>query len=138
MISDSPLITKLLSLNLPSNDYAVFGSGPMWAHGLKDLCHDLDLIARGTVWEKALTLGPSIVPKSGVGLKIPLFNGAIEIFNTWWPGTWDIDKLIDEAEVIEGIRFVKLEEVVRWKRIYNRKTDNLHIRIIEEYLKNKK
>jgi len=33
----------------------------------------------------------------------------IEIGNAYEPGEWNIDKLIEEAEIISGIRFVQLE-----------------------------
>jgi len=54
-VNNHPLIKKLLSLDLPPEDYAVFGSGPMFAHGIKDLGHDIDVIARKKAWKKALT-----------------------------------------------------------------------------------
>ena len=44
-ITQNPLIKKLFSLNLPKEDFAVFGSGPMFAHGLIDDLKDLEVIA---------------------------------------------------------------------------------------------
>lgn len=135
---NDPIIKKLLSLNLPSEDYAVFGSGPMFAYGIKDLGHDVDLIARGKAWKKALTLGEVSKAKSGDNV-VTLFDGEIEIFDGWAPGTWDTDALIDTAKVINGIRFVSLENVIKWKKEMGREKDLQHIQIIEDYLaQNKK
>ena len=129
-----PLIDDLLSLELPSQDYAVFGSGPMYAHGLIELGHDLDLIARGSAWEAASARSAPQVTKSGDGYVIEIPDSAIEIFDSWAPGDWDIEALIDEAEEIDGIRFVQLEQVLKWKKMMNRPKDAEHIRLIEEYL----
>jgi hypothetical protein len=132
-LKNNPLIAKLLKLELPSDDFAVFGSGPMMAHGLKE-SRDLDLIARGAAWEKALVLGElAKTPKGDDKVTI----GDIEIFSAWGPGQWDIDALIDGAEIIGGIRFVRLEEVLKWKRLMGRPKDAGHIALIEEHLASK-
>jgi len=34
-----------------------------------------------------------------------------------------VNKLIDEAEEIDGIRFVRLEEFLRWKNLMGREKD---------------
>lgn len=131
-IANHPLILKLLSLGLPAKDYAVFGSGPMFAHGLKDLGHDLDLVARGEAWKMMLQSGQIDTSK---GYPIATyFDGEIEAFDSWGPGKWDTDELIDTAEEIEGIRFVQLEKVLAWKKVMNRPKDVEHVRLIEEYL----
>src|SRR3989344_7635077 len=126
-LTDNLLIKRVLSLDLPSNDCAVFGTGCMFAHGLKDLRDDIDLIARDSAWEKAKTLGKSSIPGSGVGEVVALDNGMVEVFNKWFPGDWNVDELIDTAEVIEGLRFVTLENVIKWKRLMARPKDFEHI-----------
>jgi hypothetical protein len=130
------LINKLLSLNLPSDDFAIFGSGPMFAHDIKDM-RDLDIIARGAAWEKAADLQKPVATKSGDGEVILFFDGQVELYNNWSPGEWDLNALIEGAEIIEGIRFVQLTEVLKWKKLVNREKDQLHIRLIEEYLSSK-
>jgi hypothetical protein len=137
MNKENPLIQKLISLDLPAYDYAVFGSGPMFAHGIKDLGHDIDLIARGDAWKKALTLGSTETAKLGKNEVVTLFDGEIEIFNGWAPGEWNTDELIDTAEVIDGIPFVALEVVLKWKKMMGREKDFQHIKMIEDYLRSK-
>jgi len=133
MTSDD-LLKLLKSLDLPTEDYAVFGSGPMYIHGLKDIGHDIDLIARDLAWEKAKELGKTEEMRLNKGEVITLFNGAIEIFNTWTSSNWNIDELIDTAEIIDGIRWVKLENVLKWKKEMSREKDLEHIKLIEKYL----
>lgn len=134
MITSNDLISLLQKINLPADDFAVFGGGPMYAHGIKELGHDLDLIARGAAWEKALTLGESETPHLGGGEVVNLFDGKIEIFNHWMESGWDTDELIDTADVIDGIRWVSLENVLKWKKEMGREKDFEHIQMIEEYL----
>lgn len=135
-ITNNSLIKKLLLLNLPKDDYAVFGSGPMFAHGIKEL-RDVDLIARGKAWEKAERIGR--VEKAKIrGGKVVYVDNEIEIFNFWGPGKWDIDDLIDSAEIFEGIRFVKLGNVLKWKRLIARPKDFEHIKMIEKFMKDEK
>jgi hypothetical protein len=128
------LLNLLKSLNLPTNDYAVFGSGPMYPRGIKELGHDIDLIVRGSAWDKAQTIGEVNQTKLGGNKVIELFDGNIEIFNGWAPGEWSVDELIDTSETFDGIPYVTLENVLKWKKIMNREKDIEHIRLIEEYL----
>jgi hypothetical protein len=137
-LTNNPIFKNLVDLNMPTNDFALFGSGPMFAHGLKELGHDIDVIARGEAWQEATKFATPQPTKSGNGEVVELFGGEIEIFSAWGPGEWDIDELIDMAEIIEGIRFVRLEQVLRWKQQMNRPKDVEHIKLIENYLANHK
>ena len=44
-----------------------------------------------------------------------------------------MDHLIDTAEVIDGLPFVRLEHVVAYKRIADRPKDREHLRLLEEW-----
>jgi hypothetical protein len=132
-ISTHPLFIKLATLQLPSKDFAIFGSAPMWLHGLKELGNDIDLVVRGEAWEKAKQLG-EIIPAPTTGNVIKLFGGEIEIYDSWGPGEWDANELIDNALEVEGIKFVDLADVARWKEIYGREKDLQHLDIIKRYL----
>lgn len=129
-------LSKLAKIDLPSGDWAIFGSAPMMAHGLKDKCHDLDIIARNSAWEKALTLGD--VEQADMGDHVVrLFNNTIEIFDGWKPGEWNTSDLIDNAEIIDGFPYVKLVSVLEWKKRMGRTKDIKEIPIIEKYLAKK-
>jgi hypothetical protein len=132
-LKDHPLIKQLLAIGLPPEDFVVFGSGPMLARGIKE-SRDLDVLARGAAWTKASAGGTS--EAAGGGRKAVI--GDIEIFNDWGPGEWHVDELIDGADVIEGIRFATLENVLKWKRLVGRPKDREHISLIEAYLKGQK
>lgn len=127
------LLSEMKSLGLPPDDFAVFGSGPMVIRGMREP-HDLDVLARGEAWE--ICKSKSKPPKAVSGGELcKFFNDDIEIFSSWAPGEWDVDELIDTAEIFEGIRYVRLEHVLEWKRRMGREKDLKDIAMIEEYLK---
>ncbi|MFJ9006245.1 hypothetical protein [Streptomyces canus] len=133
-LSGHPLIRKLLSLNLPPAEYVIAGSGPLLAHGLRDTIGDLDLVARGAAWKIALGLADPVIAPSGCGRLVSLFQGDIEVFDRWLPGTREPDTMIDGAEWIQGIPFCSLAEVLAWKERLNREKDQEDIRLIRRHL----
>ena len=127
---------NLLSLGLPEGDYAVFGSAPMALHGLKILNNDIDVIASGEAWEKAKKF---CFPKESpmrFGNYLKLFDGKIEIYHCWFPkDMWNVDELIDGAEIVDGIRYVRLDKVLEYKKYRNSPKDKSDIKLIEDFLK---
>lgn len=144
-IRNLSLITELLSLDLPSEDYAIFGSAPIAANGLTDFSkiNDLDLIVRNRAWKKAKQLSKVTPIKTnfGFGDTLSFFKKGdefdISLYTGWGHGNWNIDELIDTADVIDGIRFVTLKNVLKWKKARNMPKDALHIKLIEKQLKAK-
>lgn len=132
-LRDHPLIRRLLSLGLDPDDFVIFGSGPLLAHGLRDDIADLDILARGSAWRRALDhrdytleLGPH-----SQELMLRFFGGTIEISEYWIDGTWDVDSLIDTAEVFDldprdryaKLPFARLATVWNYKLNLNRAKD---------------
>jgi predicted nucleotidyltransferase len=128
------LTEKLLSLNLPIKDYAVFGSGPLAVRGLIEFSKDIDIVARGKAWEKAQEYGTPVETRARFGNVVSLFGDKIEIYNAWPNGDWNVDELINTADIIGGIRFVTLQNVLKWKKARNLPKDVLHIKLIGDYL----
>lgn len=122
-----PFVEELKSLNLPEGSYAIFGSGPLAVRGLRE-AKDLDLLARKNVWDVLAKKYP--MNEKGTGLQI----GNIEAFSGWLPWFEDPNTLIDTAETIEGLPFVRLEHVVTWKRAMGREKDVRDLQLIEKYL----
>ncbi len=132
-IPDHPLFETLKKLDFPVGQYAIFGSGPMWARGIRE-SDDLDIIVRGEAWEQAKANGVVGV-KEYSGLQYAYFaDGKIEVYDGWYPGEWNVDELIETAEMIDGIPFVRLESVVEWKKIMGREKDKNDLSSIQEYL----
>lgn len=134
LVSHNPLFRKLMDIDLPSMDYVVFGSGPMFAHGLTDTPTDIDLVARLSAWDRVREICDAFGYEVTEG-HIVLFNGDIEVFTSWAPGEWDVDELIDNAELIDSVPFVPLHLVLRWKERMGHPKDLLHCRLIKDYFR---
>ncbi len=102
-------IDELKKLNLPLGKYAIFGSGPLAIRGLREN-NDIDIIVTDKLWLD-LTKKFSSYKVASNHLRI----GHISIFHNWLPWFPDASHLIHEAEIIQGLPFVKLKYVKQWK-----------------------
>lgn len=120
---------ELAKYRLHKDKFAVFGSGPMAIRGMRD-ASDIDLIVKKGLWTELVWTHPS--KKNSIQL-----GKTIEVYKDWVP-SWDtnpgIDVLIDSADIIDGIRFVKLEHVLAWKKAKGTEKDLKDVKLIEEYL----
>lgn len=148
-LTENLLIRQLLELHLPPDDFAVFGSGPLLAHGLKKSVSDLDIVAGRRAWKRARSIARPEPAASGVGKVVKVPGKPIEIFNAWPIGQstnwlaklWArlrtrqyTKRLIAEAKPIDGVKFVSLEKVLAWKQAAGRGKDDVDIELIRRYL----
>lgn len=124
---NDPLFSALRSLQLPIGDYAIFGSGPLIVRGVIDATNDLDIITRGPTWERVQELG-ELTYFDDENPCVDLFEGRLTFGVTWKYGDFDLDELIDTAELIDGLPFVRMEHVVAYKRAAGRPKDLEHLR----------
>lgn len=104
------IIEKVKQLNLPQGQYVVFGSGPLMIHGIRE-SHDIDLLVTPALYKK------------------------LEADSTWQVREWpDGSNYLAKAEMIEGVSFAPLREVLKWKQAYGRPKDMADVRLIAEYL----
>lgn len=124
-------------LNLPIHQYAITGSGPLGIRDLKEI-GDVDLIVLDTLWDKLAQSYP-VVQSDGIE-KIVLVEGLIEAFKE---GSFksiqdkeapSIRHRIENAEVIQGLPFDRLETVLFFKKKQNRSKDQKDIQLIEKWL----
>lgn len=127
------LLDRLRALELPVGDHALFGSGPLLVRGWIDEVGDLDVVARGTAWERAQQLG-TLVHLPEWDVTVVEIGDAITVGNRWAIGVVDIDELIDGAELVDGIPCARLDQVVAYKRISDRPKDRKHLEIIEAHV----
>jgi hypothetical protein len=129
------LFKKLKEMNLPKGKFVIFGSGPMGIRGLKEI-GDLDVIVTEDIFDDFAKR-----PDFNLGKKKSnneyLERDGIEFYKNWHPGDWDINKLIQEAEIIDDLPFVKLEDVLKWKKSKMREKDIKDIESIENYFNQK-
>lgn len=125
------ILEQVRGLHFPSGSYAVFGSGPLGVRGLREM-NDADIIVTREVFE-TLRFSPDWTYERKANGSECSHRGDVEMFYSWAPGEWDVEKLITEAEVIEGLPFVKLEEVKRWKQMRNSEKDKMDLELLAIY-----
>ncbi|MEK7567012.1 MAG: hypothetical protein AAB527_02680 [Patescibacteria group bacterium] len=129
------LFQKVRDLKLPLGKYALFGSAPLGIRGLRD-CRDIDIIVTENLWNECKSKDWKIKDKPDIGQY--LCRGEIELWKNWAPGQWNIKKLIQESEMIDGLPFVRLESVVAWKKLNGREKDLKDLKTIEKFLHTQK
>lgn len=118
------------ALELPLGSYVVFGSAPMLAHGLVAEVGDIDLLAVGAAWERAIRLGE--VQPAPHGDFVVKVSADLEIFSAWMGQ--DVEAILHRAEIVDGLPLANLTDVVAYKQLLGRPKDQAHIRLIEVYL----
>ena len=133
LIVEIPLFDQLRQLNLPPREYAVFGSGPLAIRGIIPLANDLDVICQDEVWKIVSEIGSiEYLPEYDVSV-VTMADGALTFGTKWGIGNFDIDELIATAETIDDLQFVRLEHVVRYKKIRSSEKDQLHLGALENF-----
>jgi hypothetical protein len=127
------IIQKVKELNLPLGQYVVFGSGPLAVHGIRPT-RDADLLVttglyqrlKGEGWpEKELDDGSRCLARD-----------IYEIDDSWHHGDYhpSPEEIIAKAEMVEGVPFAPLEEVLKWKLAFGRPKDQADVELIKAYL----
>jgi len=125
------LLEQVRHLGLPLGSYALFGSAPMGVRGIREM-KDADMIVAPDIFEDFRKKSDWVLEKKSSGSEC-LHYGALEMFYDWRPGEWNVAALIAEAEVIEGLPFVQLKEVQRWKQLRNSEKDRDDLQLIKSY-----
>ncbi|MCD6226492.1 MAG: hypothetical protein J7J93_01720 [Candidatus Aenigmarchaeota archaeon] len=120
-------LDEVRKLNLPKDKFAIAGSGPLAIRKLREN-NDIDILVKSDLWKK---LSKKYKVNNNNSIKI----GNIEIFRKSIPDISDVDEIINDAEIIEGIPFVRLETIFKLKKLRNRKKDQKDIKLIEKYWK---
>ena len=126
-------LNELKSLNLPTGEYAIFGSGPMAIRNIRE-SNDIDIIVKTELWESLVKKYPASLHNNPTCLKI----GNLEIYKDWLILSGRINEMIDSTEIIEDFPFVPLKYVVEWKTQFGREKDNKDIKLIQKYYKENK
>ena len=101
MSIDLPELQKRVTqLELPWDDFLVFGSAPMLVYRLIQSINDIDMLAKGGAWKKALSLGK--VNQAPAGDKIISLKDNIDIYDGWMGK--DREALFKRSIRIAGIR----------------------------------
>jgi len=127
------LLKELDDLDLPKNQYAITASGSLAVRGIRD-SKDIDIIVTEELWER-------IASKYEVKKeKFSMFNaGSIQVLgngsNFTNPVLKSTREQIENADVVDGRRYVKLETVKKFKKDLGRDKDIRDIELIDAYIK---
>jgi hypothetical protein len=137
---------RVKALELPVGKYVVVG-GTMEAFGIRS-AHDLDIVVTEDLFNELQQKGRRLCEcekcqtewKQGSTDRI-LKGDGVDILSEYSCGNLyraDTDELIRNATVIDGVTFVQLEELLKWKKAVAREKDLKDIVLIEGFLaKNK-
>ena len=126
-LHNKKLFDELRALDLPSDQYVVFGSGPMGIRNLRRI-RDVDIFVTKELWRKLLKTHES---KDGNSIQL---SPNIEALRTWSPGEWNVEELIAKADILRGIRFATIEDVYKWKQLRGSAKDEEDLKILETHL----
>jgi ribosomal-protein-alanine N-acetyltransferase len=128
---------KLRNLDLPVNQYAITGSGPIGIRGLREI-HDIDLIVADELWN-TLAQQYGVVDQDDV-CRIVFPGQNIEAFRE---GSFpkavrhsdapSVAQRIAESEIIDGLPFESLAHVLYYKRQMGREKDLRDVQMIQAW-----
>lgn len=132
---DMSITERIRVLGFPPGEYVVFGSAVLEVLGLRT-AGDLDIAVLPTLYERLRASG-EWGEEERFG-KIFLVQEGIEISPQleWEAYPTTTQEAIDSALVINGIPFLNLRELKKFKQVYGRPKDLADIALIDEYFSN--
>jgi hypothetical protein len=129
------IFAEVKHLNLPMGQFVVFGGGPLAAHGIRETA-DVDLFTTTALYATLKADGWQEKPKPVEAGGFYLVKGIYEADDTWHYGDYDPtpEQMIAVADLIHGVPFAPLVEVLKWKRAFGRPKDVADVGLIEAYM----
>jgi inorganic pyrophosphatase len=129
------IVERIKELNFPIGQYVIIGSGPLDALGIRT-ANDIDIAVTPELfktlrtsgeWEEEERYGKIFLKRSGVDINPEL---------CWSDYLTTTEEAIASALVIDGVPFMNLEELKRFKTALGREKDKADIALIEKYQQN--
>ena len=120
---------KLTSLGISSTEPIIVGSSILDMLGIRP-SNDVDLLISKETFYKIASHGHEILQRPDGSEKIEVDD--IELMHDWH-GKKVSDAAI-KTTVIDGIKFMSIEEVRRWKALLDRSKDQADILLIDKHL----
>lgn len=129
------IIQQVKALGLPLGQYVVFGSGPLAARGIRATA-DVDLFTTTALYTQLKVNGWEEKEKPVDARGFYLTRGIYEANDTWHHGSYNPrpEAIIAAADIINGVPFAPLVEVLKWKQAFGRPKDVADVRLIEQYM----
>ncbi|MQA78121.1 MAG: hypothetical protein GEV10_06535 [Streptosporangiales bacterium] len=132
-IDRAQLLDSVRSLGLPDGEYVVFGSGPLVVRGLREGA-DIDLVVTPELYERLRADGWEARTRPDGGET--LSRGDLDVMcRLDFPGyRRDARALIAKAERIDGVPFLRLDELRVFKVALGRPKDQVDLDLIDQAL----
>jgi hypothetical protein len=130
------IIQKIKELNLPNDQYIVIGSGTMSALGIRE-ANDIDMSVTEELFDKLKKTGEwEEFEKYGRPF---LIKDVFDINKSlgWEKYSTTVEEVNKSALFIEGIPFMNLDELIKFKDAMGREKDLKDIALIKEYINKK-
>jgi hypothetical protein len=128
------IITQVKSLELPEGQHIVVGSGIMSAYGIREH-KDIDLLVTHSLYEKLKALGWKVETMNGIFEFVSngIFGASPEIITlpNYKP---NLEELLKNAEIINDIPFMSLNDLMDFKKALGREKDLKDIELVQKYL----
>lgn len=99
----------LKELDIPKEDFVIYGSAPMVLRGLKEKNNDLDVLVKDSVWEKLSIKYPNNINGDYIDI-----NG-VSFTHKDMNLLGNVDEVIKNSDIIDGFHILSLAETKRWK-----------------------
>ncbi|MGH3375329.1 MAG: hypothetical protein ACRDP6_11365, partial [Actinoallomurus sp.] len=133
-IDRTRLLDAVRSLDLPADQYAVFGSGPLVVRGLRDGA-DIDLVVTHALYARLRDTQEWVVrPRDDGGETLARDDFDVMERLEFPRYVGDVPAMIAGAERIDGVPFVALPELRRFKAALNRPKDHVDLDLIDSAL----
>lgn len=129
------IVSRVKELKLPLNSYAVFGSCPLAAAGIRE-ANDIDMLVSEEVFADLKKAGWKLVYKGPKDE--PVVHDIFEAHSNWdfSPYSPSLKQLLSTATIVDGVPFASLQEVRKWKAVSGPK-HLPDIALIDSYLQEK-
>ena len=130
---------KVKALNLPLDQIIVIGSGILDQLGIRP-ASDIDLAASSDLMKKLSEESGDWLKKFDDNQRFYFVkdDGSAEVWDGWEFDRQAVsyDDLLDYAVKYDGVRFVSLEFLSRWKKWRSREKDVQDVKLIDEWRAN--
>jgi hypothetical protein len=128
MLNREDIIRIVKELYLPINEYWVTSGSALVLHGVKESTRDIDLGCTSDIAQLYIEKGCTykIVEDNS---RIVIVNDLVELIENWF---------VDEIEFVDGLPVGSLESIKKQKLNLSREKDISDVKLIDEFIKNKK
>jgi hypothetical protein len=130
------IVSKVKSLNLPKGSYIVFGSCPMAIAGIRE-AGDIDFLVSTELFEQLERSGWKQIEKTPNDKSLVKDDFEAHInwdFSSYKP---TLEHLLESGDIVDGVPFASLSEVLNWKIAFGRPKDLKDIKLINQYQEKK-